>query len=103
MDWSEQAEKTTLMCGVKQFIKAGYFKEKSLLKALTGLDKESAHPLQLHAVKRGCCTAANPGATGRLSLLKGITDLLHLVLQLYNSFTSRHEAATGGLIPYPIQ
>ena len=33
-------------------------------------------------------------------LLKGITDLLHLALQLYNSFASRHEAATGGLIPY---
>ncbi len=36
-------------------------------KALTGLDRESAHPLQLHAVKRSCCTAANLGATGRLS------------------------------------
>ncbi len=24
-------------------------------------------------------------------------------LQLYNSFASRHEAAMGGLIPYPIQ
>ncbi len=37
------------------------------VKALTGLDRESAHPLQLHAVKRSWCTAANPGATGRLS------------------------------------
>ena len=36
-------------------------------KAFTGLDRESAHPLQLHAVKRSNCTAANPGATGRLS------------------------------------
>ena len=33
----------------------------------------------------------------------GITDLLHLGLQLYNSFASRNEAATGGLIPYLIQ
>ncbi len=32
-----------------------------------------------------------------------IPDLLHLGFQLYNSFASRHEAATGGLIPYPIQ
>ncbi len=36
-------------------------------RALTGLDRESAHPLQLHAVKRSCCTAANLGAIGRLS------------------------------------
>ena len=36
-------------------------------KALTGLDRKSAHLLQLHAVKRSCCTAANSGATGRLS------------------------------------
>ncbi len=36
------------------------------LKALTGLDRESAHPLQLYAMKRSCCTAANLGATGRL-------------------------------------
>ena len=82
--------------------------------AVTGLDRESAHPLQLHAMKQSWCTAANPGATGRLSpwvgmtnrlscLLKGITDLLHLGLQLYTSFASRREAATGGLIPYPIQ
>ncbi len=35
-------------------------------KAVTGLDRESAHPLQLHAVKRSCCTAAYPGATGKL-------------------------------------
>ncbi len=66
-------------------------------KADTGLDRESAHLLQLHAVKGSCCTAANPGATGRLA------DLLLLGLQLYSSFTSQHEAATGGLIPYPIQ
>ena len=33
----------------------------------------------------------------------GVPDLLHLGLQLYNSFASRHEAATGWLIPYPIQ
>ncbi len=37
------------------------------IKALTGLDRESAHLLQLHAVKRSCCTAANLGATGQLS------------------------------------
>ncbi len=41
--------------------------EFKIAKALTGLDRESAHPLQLHAVKRSCCTAANPGGTGRLS------------------------------------
>ena len=51
-------------------------------KALTGLDTES---------------------TCLLCLLKGIADLLHLGLQVYNSFASRHEAATVGLIPYPIQ
>ena len=67
------------------------------LKALTGLDRESANQLQLHAVTRSCCTAANPGTTGR------ITYLWHVVLLLYNSFVSRHEAATGGQIPYPIQ
>ena len=37
------------------------------VKAFTGLDRESAHLLQPHAVKRSCCTAANLGATGRLS------------------------------------
>lgn len=38
-------------------------------------------------------------------ILNGITDLWHLSMQLYNSFTSnsRHEAATGVLIPYTIQ
>ncbi len=47
--------------------------------------------------------------TGRLLLYPilievcGVTDLLHLGLQLYTSFASRHETATGGLIPYPIQ
>ncbi len=35
-------------------------------KALTGLDRESAHPLQLHAVKWSCCTAANIGHTSNL-------------------------------------
>ncbi len=35
------------------------------VKALTGLDWKSAHLLQHHAVKRSCCTAANPGTTGR--------------------------------------
>ncbi len=34
-------------------------------KALTGLDRESAHPLQLHAVKWSWGTAANIGGTGR--------------------------------------
>ncbi len=34
---------------------------------LTGLGRESAHPLQLHVVKRSCCTVANPGATVWLS------------------------------------
>ena len=33
----------------------------------------------------------------------GYPDLLHLGLQLHNSFDSQYEAATGGLIPYPIQ
>ncbi len=47
------------------------------IKALTGLDRESAHPL--------------------------ITNPLHLGMQLYNSFASWHKAAMGGLIPYPIQ
>ncbi len=42
-------------------------------KAFTGLDRKSAHPLQLHAVSRSCCTAANPGATGRLSPWVGMT------------------------------
>ncbi len=85
---------------------------------LTVLDRESTHLLQLHTVKQSCCTAANPGATGRLHLLatpttydlqhmscliKGVTNLLHLCLQLYNSGTSWYEAAMGGLIPYPIQ
>ncbi len=37
------------------------------------------------------------------SPIDGIADLFHLCLQLYSSFTSRHEAATGGLIPFPIQ
>ena len=41
--------------------------------ALTGLDRESAHPLQLHAVKWSWCTAANPGATGWLSPWVGMT------------------------------
>ncbi len=36
-------------------------------------------------------------------LLNGVTDLLHLGLQLYNSSASWHKAATGGLIPYSIQ
>ena len=44
-----------------------------------------------------------PSEVCGICLLKGITDLLHLGLQLYNSFASWHEAATGGLIPYPIQ
>ena len=39
----------------------------SMPKALTGLDRESAHPLQLHVVKQSCCTAANLGATGWIS------------------------------------
>ncbi len=46
------------------------------VKALIGLDKESAHLLQLHAMKQSCCTAANLGAPGRL---KGIADLLQRV------------------------
>ncbi len=33
---------------------------------------------------------------GVLCLLKGITDLWHLVLQLYNSFALRHKAAKLG-------
>ncbi len=36
-------------------------------KAITGLDRESAHPLQLHAAKRSCCTAAKLGATDQSS------------------------------------
>ncbi len=36
-------------------------------KALTGLDRESAHPLQLYAVKQSSCTAVYPGAAGRFS------------------------------------
>ncbi len=36
-------------------------------KAITGLDRKSAHPLQLHAAKQSCCTAAKLGATGQLS------------------------------------
>ena len=44
------------------------------------------------------CEAAN------LIVNKGCrADLLHLGLQLYNSFASWHKAATDGLIPYPIQ
>ncbi len=35
-------------------------------KAITGLDRESAHPSQLHATKRSCCTAAKLGATDQL-------------------------------------
>ena len=50
-------------------------------------------------VKQRCCTAANSGATGQLScLLKRITDLLHLHLQLYNSLASQHEWAGWFLI-----
>ena len=82
----------------------GQFGVKNTWKALTGLDRESAHLLQLHAVKRSCCTASNPGTTGRFSPRVGMTtDLWHLVLQLYSSFASRNEAAAGGLIPYPTQ
>ena len=33
------------------------------IKAVTGLDRESAHPMQLHAMKRSRCTAANPCGT----------------------------------------
>ena len=43
------------------------------LKTFIGLDRESAHPLQLHAVNQSCCTAANPGATGQLSPWVGMT------------------------------
>ncbi len=95
------------------------FKKQTFLllqKPNTGLDRESACPLQLHAANRSCCTAAYPGSTSRFSPwvgmttcfwlscpLKGITDLWHLGMQLYNSFNFRHEAATDGQIPYPIQ
>ena len=37
-----------------------------VLKAITGLDRESAHPLQLHAAKQSCCTTAKLGATDQL-------------------------------------
>ncbi len=37
-------------------------------KAITGLDRESAHPLQLHAVMRSSFPAAYPGAKGRFWL-----------------------------------
>ncbi len=76
--------------------KAEYLKTK----ALTGLDRESVHLLQLHAVKRSCCPAANPGATGRLSPLVDMTTCFWIGT---NSFASHNEAAMGGLIPYPIQ
>ncbi len=70
-----------------------------MIKVLTGLDRESANPLQLHAVKRS--EAANPGVTGWYMPTQGDTDLEHLGLQL--RFASQHEAAMGWLIPYPIQ
>ena len=35
----------------------------NFIKAITGLDRESAHPLQLHAAKLSCCTAAKLGFT----------------------------------------
>ncbi len=56
-----------------------------LIKALTGLDRESAHPLQLHAVKWSYCTAATIGGTG-----------LWWKCPLYGS------NATGGLISQEI-
>ena len=34
-----------------------------LAKAVAGLDRESAHPLQLNTRKWSCCTAANPGCS----------------------------------------
>ena len=45
------------------------FQPRKVTKALTWLDREPTHPLQLHAVKQSCCTAANPSATGQLSCL----------------------------------
>ncbi len=41
-----------------------------------------------------------PNQKNRLACLpKGIADLWHMDMQLYNSFTWRHEVATDGLIP----
>ena len=48
-------------------------------KAVTGLDRESAHLSQLNTKKGSCCTAANPGVGDK-------TNLWHLGLQLYSSF-----------------
>ena len=45
-------------------------------KAVTGLDRESAHPLQLNTRKGSCCTAANPGVTERLSPCVGMIMFL---------------------------
>ena len=53
-------------------------------KALTGWDRESAHPLQLHVMKGSCCTAANPGATGRFSPSPCYLSLLALPYLLSN-------------------
>ncbi len=57
-------------------------------KALTGLDRESAHPLQLPAMKRSCCTAANLGATGRLSPWVGMTTCYVLAWSYFTPQTS---------------
>ncbi len=61
-------------------------------KALTGLDRESAHPLQLHAVKWSCCTDANIGGTGRLSPwvdIYGGSALYMVVMQRVGWFPSK--------------
>ena len=41
----------------------------NIIKAVTGLDRELAQPLQLHTVKQGWFTAANPGVTGWFAIV----------------------------------
>ncbi len=66
-------------------------------------DGKSAYPLVSNYEQAIALMDSQSTKNRLLCLLEGITDLLHLGLQLYNSFASQHEDATGGLIPYPIQ
>ncbi len=65
--------------------------------AITGLDKKSTHPLQLHAAKLFYRCIPHRSV---IMPSQGDNDLEHLGMQPYNSFASWYEAAMGGLIPY---
>ncbi len=64
-------------------------------RAINGLDREFAYGYAAVQQLRFSTWSCNGWAI--------ITDLLHMDMQLYNSFALQHEAATGGEFLNPIQ